>query len=116
MPDGGRGHRLSRAHLPEEERRLRSELAQLITGYGWVRGNLSIREKVCGKPSCRCSRGERHEAAYLVASEEGKLEQLFIPKTLLQTTEEWVGNYHRIRELLEVVSQLQRDKLERREP
>jgi hypothetical protein len=116
MPEMGRGRRLDRAHLPEEERRLRSELAQLVGSYGWVRGTLQHRDKVCGKPTCRCARGEPHPATYLVASDEGKLNQLFIPRTLVQTTEEWVATYHRIREILETLSKLQRETLTRREP
>jgi hypothetical protein len=113
MPDKGR---LVRAHLSEEERELRSRLAQLITGYGFVRGGLVHREKTCGRPNCRCARGERHHAVALVASEGAKLQQLHIPAALEATAAEWVETYHRIRELLEELSQRQWEKLRRREP
>ena len=68
--------------MSAQERELRSRLAQLLTRAAIVRGSLSVREKSCGKPTCRCARGEKHRAVYLVASEEGKLRQLFIPRSL----------------------------------
>ncbi len=115
MP-GKRPKRLARARLPPEERELRSRLAQLVTSYGFARGNISVRHRACGRPSCRCARGELHPAVYLVASQNGKFRQLYIPKSLAETAEEWVDTYKLIRELLEELSQLQWDKLKRREP
>ena len=109
--------RIPRTHLPEDERRLRSELAQLTTSVGFVRGSLSLRDRSCGKPGCHCARGEQmHKALYLVASTQGKYRQLYIPKKLIVTAEEWVEGYQRIRELLEQLSARQWDKLKRREP
>jgi hypothetical protein len=74
-----------------------------------------MREKSCGKPTCRCARGEKHPALYLVASEGGKLRQLFIPRSLEDETRECVEAYQKIRELLEELSQIYWDKLKRRE-
>lgn len=109
MPD-----RLHRAQLSGEERQLRSRLAQLISGWGYVRGTLSVREKVCGKPNCRCARGERHRALYLVASENGKLKQLYIPRSLESDVRSWIETYQQIRQLLEELSRRQWEKLKRR--
>jgi hypothetical protein len=108
--------RLQRSQLSEEERRVRSQLAQLVSSYGFVRGNLSVREKVCGKPNCRCARGEKHLAIYLVASDGGHLRQLFIPPSLEAKAREWIENHQRIRQLLEELSQIAWDRLKRREP
>lgn len=105
-----------RSHRDAEERELRSRLAQLITTYGFVRGNLVRREKTCGRPNCRCARGERHPSVSLIASDEAKLQQLHIPAELEGTAQEWVETYHRIRNLLEELSRRQWEKLRRREP
>jgi hypothetical protein len=99
-----------------EERELRSRLAQLITTYGFVRGNLVRRERSCGRPNCRCARGEKHPSVSLIASDEGKIQQLHIPNELEPTAQEWVDTYHRIRTLLEELSEKQWEKLRRREP
>jgi hypothetical protein len=108
--------RLHRAQLSAEERALRSRLAQLVTSQGFVRGTLSVRERVCGRSNCRCASGQRHRALYLVASHDGKLQQLYVPHSLERTVEQWVATYKDLRELLEELSQRQWDKLRRREP
>jgi len=110
------GKRPGRAHRDAEERELRSRLAQLITTYGFVRGNLVRRDKTCGRPNCRCARGEKHPSVSLVASDESRLQQLYIPAALEPTAREWVDTYHRIRNLLEELSRRQWEKLRRREP
>ena len=109
MPD------IPKARMSAQERELRSRLAQLLSRAAIVRGTLSVREKSCGKPSCRCARGEKHRAVYLVASDEGKLRQLFIPRSLEADVRECVETYQRIRELLEELSRLHWGKLQRRE-
>ena len=109
MPD------IPKARMSRQERELRSRLAQLLTRTAVVRGSLSVREKSCGKPTCRCARGEKHRAVYLVASEQGKLRQLFIPRSLEADARECVEAYQRIRELLEELSRLHWGKLKQRE-
>ena len=107
--------RIARNQLTPEERELRSRLAQLVTSVGFVRGTLQERQTTCGKPNCRCVRGERHKTLYLVTSVDGKPRQLYIPKALHDTVREWVEGYHRIREQLEGLSERQWRKIKRRE-
>lgn len=108
--------RLSRTQMSEQERHLRSQLVQLLSGVGFLRATLNPRQKVCGKSGCRCARGEKHPALYVVASEDGKPHQLFVPHSLEPQVRQWVASYQRIRELLEELSRLYWDKLSRREP
>lgn len=101
--------------MSPRERELRSELKQLLLSLGVVRGNLSVRERSCGKPSCHCMRGgAKHTAVYLVASEDGKLRQLFIPRALEPQAREWSEAYQRLRALLEELSELHWQKLQQR--
>lgn len=113
MPDDP--PRIARSHMSPQERHLRSQLNQLLAGAGLLRGTLNPREKVCGKPNCRCARGEKHLCLYLVASEGGKPRQIFVPRSLEPQVRQWVASYQRLRELLEELSQLHWDKLSRRE-
>lgn len=109
--------RISRASMSPEERHLRSQLVQLLSGgAGLLRASLNPRQKVCGKPGCRCARGEKHAALYVVVSEKGKPRQLFVPRTLEPQARQWVSSYQRIRELLDELSRIYWDKLSRREP
>jgi hypothetical protein len=101
--------------MSARERELRSELKQLLASLGLVRGNLSLRLRSCGKPTCHCRQGgAKHPALYLVASEQGKLRQLFIPKELEPQARQWVDTYQRLRQLLEELSELHWQKLRQR--
>lgn len=96
------------------ERDLRSRLAQLIGGNGLIRGTLTRREKVCGKANCKCARGEKHEALYLVASQGGKLRQLFVPRSQEATVRRWLEQYKQAELLLEEVCNLHWSKVQSR--
>lgn len=105
----------SRTHMTAQERRRRSGLTQLVSQRGLVRGNLLERRRVCGKPNCKCTRGELHVNLYLVFSENGKLRQLFVPRRWEPLIRQWVADYHDARRLLEEISRLYVEKLRKRE-
>lgn len=97
------------------ERQARSALARLVSQRGLLRGNLLQRRRACGKPTCKCARGELHASRYLVFSAGGKLQQLFVPKTWEARVRLWVADYHDARRLLEELSHLYFGKLRKRE-
>jgi len=97
------------------ERRLRSELNKLLGRRGIIRGSLVRRQRLCGKPNCKCTRGEKHEGLYLSVSEGGKLRQLYIPKEWEQTVQQWVDDYRKARELMEGISRISWDKVRNRQ-
>lgn len=101
--------------MPPAERHARSQLTQLASQRGLLRGNLLERRRVCGKPNCRCARGELHASLYLVFSEGGKLRQLFVPKTWEPVVRQWVRDYHDARQLLEAISRLYYEKVRQRQ-
>ena len=100
--------------MSARERDRRSRLAQLAHGAGLLRGTLAIRERACGKPNCKCAKGEKHVSLYLVASYEGRVCQLFIPKDWEPQVHRWVEQYQEARKLLEEVSLLYWDKVQKR--
>jgi hypothetical protein len=108
--------RISRAQMSSEERHLRSQLVQLLSGAGLLRATLHPCQKVCGKPGCRCARGEKHPALYVVVSRNGKPRQLYVARSLEPQARQWVASYQRVRHLLDELSRLYWDKLCRREP
>lgn len=103
---------MSRAQFPPSERATRSKLAKLIHEEPLMRGTLSVRELTCGKPSCRCHRGEKHTALYLSYGEHGRVHQVFIPRDAEEQVRQWVRTYSSARELLEQVSALYRQRLQ----
>jgi len=96
------------------ERHARSQLAQVLSQCGVIRGTLLVRKRKCGKANCRCARGEGHESLFLVISEDGRTRQFFVPKDWESRVRQWVADYHRVRNLLEDVSRIFWDKLRHR--
>ena len=106
---------IPRGKMSAEERAFRSALKKLIASRGMLRGTIVRRERVCGRPNCRCARGDKHPEMLLVVSEDGNRRQLHIPKEWQETVEQWVSEYHGVRELLEQLSRLHWEKVTRRE-
>jgi hypothetical protein len=94
-----------------QERHIRSELAQLLSQKAVLRGSLLLRQRVCGKPGCKCTRGEGHESLYLVMTDGGRTRQLYVPKDWESRVRRWVENHHRARQLMEGISRIYWDKV-----
>lgn len=102
---------MNRSGLPEGERRFRSRLAQLVHDHWFLRGTLSIRTRKCGKPTCRCARGELHSSLYLVQSHDGKPRQVCIPKSWEDRVRQAVNDYQEMQRLIEEISELEWTRL-----
>lgn len=107
---------MHRSQLSAAERHFRSRLAQLVHDAWFLRGTLSLRSRRCGKPTCRCARGELHSSLYLVQSRQGKPRQLSIPKRWEQRVREAVRNYRQMQQILEEISELEWKRLEEGRP
>lgn len=106
---------IGRGSMSTEERKCRSELSQLIGDKGFVRGSLVTREKVCGKANCKCARGEKHVAQYLVVSQGGKKKQLFVSADMEAQVRRWLDNYRLIQESLEEICNINLERIQQRE-
>jgi hypothetical protein len=106
----------SRTNLSAAERDSRSRLLQqLSSGKGFIRGTLTIRERACGKPNCKCTRGEKHASLYIVMGIEGKYKQVCVPRSLEADVRNWVEQYQRVQELIEEISLSYWAKIQKRE-
>ncbi len=102
---------INKAAMSHEERDLRSRASQLLSGAGLVHGHLSARRQKCGKPNCRCTRGEKHEAFVLVIRKEGETVQVPIPKRLVPTARRWVEQEKTLQDILRRISELQTERI-----
>jgi len=93
-----------RSKMTKIERESRSRLKPYISWKEFMRGTPTIRKQTCGKPNCRCVRGEKHLCLVLTRSFSGKIEQLYIPKEKEEMAKEWVKNWRDIQDLLENIS------------
>ena len=105
---------MSRPGMSLKEKAWRERAAELIHEDGVLRGSISVRRRVCGKPNCRCTRGERHEAMYVVYRTQGKTVQLYVPKEWEGRVRRWVKRYGEARRLLEKLSGVHEAKVRRR--
>jgi hypothetical protein len=102
---------IARSRMSEEERRLRSLAAQLLDGSGVLHGSLVVRTRVCGKPTCRCVKGQGHRALILTVRSEGRSEQIYVPPRLEATVRRWVEQDHKVRGLIGELGQLHAQKV-----
>jgi hypothetical protein len=89
------------------ERYARSRLAQLITEQPFLRGSLVDRARSCGKPTCRCQKGQLHHSLYLAVNHQGRRALLYIPRALHDTVRQWLDNGRQIYQQLEALHQQQ---------
>ena len=54
-------------------------MEELLDADGMVAGSFVTLARTCGKPTCRCARGEKHEGKYLSRSEGGRTRLAYVP-------------------------------------
>ncbi len=95
----------SRTQCSTQERDARSRAAQFLANEPFLRGSLVLQHRSCGKPYCRCQRGQKHPALYLYTPSAGQQIRTYIPPALHETVRHWVDNGNRIKRLVDQVSQ-----------
>ena len=76
-----------------------------------VRGSLVKNRIRCGKPNCKCARGELHTAYYLSRRVEGKTRMDHIAKNQVAAVRRWKKNHERLEALLERLTNALMDEL-----
>ena len=90
-----------------------------LPGVGPVlRASLIERLTQCGKPGCKCMRGEKHGPAYYltVSYAKGKTRQVYVPKDLQPLAAQWVRNYQQALTVLEEISSINLELIRLKEP
>ena len=95
---------MGKANRSWQEQGWRNRARELLREDGVMRGNISVRLRVCGKAGCRCAQGERHEAMYVVYRQANRTTQIYVPKEWEARVRQWGRRYGEVRELLEKLS------------
>jgi len=92
-------------------------LRQLPPLKAVLRGSLIERYKPCGKPGCKCAHGPGHGPKYyLSVSFPGQHPQMdYVPQEYYAQASEFLANYHRARQILEEICEINRELLRRRQ-
>jgi len=60
-----------------------------------VQGSFYLLRRRCGKPNCRCARGQLHPAYVLTRSQAGKDRLYTVPKDQRAEVRKWAAEYRR---------------------
>ena len=80
-----------------------------------LRGSFFVRYRRCGKPSCRCARGQGHRVAVVgITFRDGSTKQIALTREQEPVARAWVRNYARWWDAVERISAINRELLRRR--
>lgn len=94
----------------------RQGLAKLLPPVTEIlRGSLLERYVTCGNPACKCARGERHGPMWYltVTLGRGRTTGGIIPAEKVPEVRAWIENYHKLKDHLEKISEINRELLRR---
>jgi len=97
-------------------RNRREGLAKLLPSLRDIlRGSLTERYLTCGKPDCKCSRGERHGPVWYlsVSLDQSHRRGTTVPSPQVAQVRRGIESYHRVKEHLEKISDINRELLRR---
>lgn len=94
-----------RSQRSPQERDARSRAVQLLADKPLLRGSLVLQHRSCGKPYCRCQKGQKHPALYLHTRSGDRRVRIYIPTALHDTARRWVDNGRRVKRLVDRVSE-----------
>lgn len=94
-----------RSALPPKVRSARSKATKLIQDSPFVLGSLVEMSNTCGKPNCKCTRGDKHKSWCLAVRDRGKRKMLHIPHKLEDEVFNWVDTYQELWKQMETISE-----------
>lgn len=80
-----------------------------------LRGSLVERYVTCGNPACKCAKGERHGPLWYltVTLGRGRTTGGIVPAEHVDQVRGWIENYHKVKDHLEKISEINRELLRR---
>jgi hypothetical protein len=107
---------LTTASSPALRRYRKTLLRQLPPLTAVLRGSLIERYKRCGKPGCHCASGPGHGPKYYlsVSYPGGPPHVEYVPQAYYAQITACLANYHRAREIVEQICEINRELLRRR--
>ena len=111
---------MPRVHITREEQ-LHQQRRELVKGLGAggqiLKGSLVERVTVCGRPGCRCMKGEKHGPYLYVSVFDGKRSrQVYVPQAMHAEVRGWLQNYQRLSETVGKLSGLNVELIRLRQP
>jgi hypothetical protein len=86
-----------RQSLPQLINQMRQLVKPFFSDRPVIKGTVYELRRRCGKPGCKCARGELHARMVVSASEKGKTRLRVIPRGFLVEVQERVRRYQELR-------------------
>jgi len=103
------------SQLRQSLKKLHDEITQLIdpcfSDKPVIKGSVYELKRKCGKPGCKCARGELHSRMVLSSSEKGKTRLRVIPHGFLVEIQIKVRRYQELRRARARLVEVHRDML-----
>ena len=105
----------STAYLRQKRKKLIQRLTSTVPAV--IRGSLIERYKRCGKRGCKCAEGSGHGPKYyLSVSHPGRRPEMdYVPRDYIKEVEQYLSNFKKVRQILEEISNINREILRRRQ-
>jgi len=97
--------------LPDNIRKLLSQLHSILQKKHFIRATPTFLRNTCGKPNCKCSKGEKHISLYIQQNYKGISRKILVPKSRWQDVQDMIQNYKNIIALLDSISDYQWDHI-----
>lgn len=94
-----------RSSLSQKERSARSKAVKLLHDSPFVIGSMVEMANKCGKPNCKCTKGDKHKSWCLAVRDQGKRKMIHIPHVSETLVSEWVNTYKELWKQMEIISQ-----------
>lgn len=75
-----------------------------------IKASLGRVRVTCGKPSCRCAKGLRHEAWAFTYKLKGRSMSLHVPKAMEREARQAAADYAKLKKLVETLSLNNRER------
>lgn len=103
---------MNRNYMDLELKKATSHLARLVHEGSFLKGNTVIMKRTCGYPKCRCAlEGKKHKSMYIGKKQDGTTKMVYVPRRLEEEVQKKVDAYHRIKKLVDKISELNYLKL-----
>ncbi len=88
-------------HAERQRPTLPPQLQAFVESFPVLAGSLVKQYVVCGKPGCRCLRGQKHGPLfYLYWKEQGRSRSLYVPRRKVPALRRQIQNYRRLQKEL----------------
>lgn len=92
---------MDKVKLRQKARDIRSRIRKLDL---MIQGSIMFRRIKCGKPNCKCARGQLHDCVCITYKEKGKTKTVYVDKDRQAEAFRMCADYKRMKVLLKELS------------